>query len=371
MTAPILYPIDRETLASIQQAGYTCDLLEARLAYSTTQQILAQHLGPLTRCISCGFMMHEETSLRCAVCAPPTHVWPNMMNPQASGRMSVSRPPLGNFTARARYGPEGIRDVVRPPSGWKWITYDLEAVEARKISHYCRDPVDAEAFRRGWDVHTATAQRMLSWPEFSFEPTKANLWRSEAGQEWCARVGHILGTEPYHSDHRIRTLVKNVRYTLQYAKNVKALHVYAVEMRMSKSELERYGTLYLKSKPWLVAFKNRTWDDCWRTHEARTFLGRRRKLVGLQSHQEKEGLNHIIQGGVADMLKVTIILVRQALGRHCMVFQTHDGNKFLFKRDDEMPSDIKELVDHEWIVDGRPVRYPAEWKTIYHPGEEP
>ena len=389
-------PIDSDTLDLIVQRGDWSPTLVARMEFSSAAQILQQHVAALVRCSECGLTPWEAEApkyrhIRCTPCTPVTRVWPNMSNPQTSGRMSVSGPPLGNFTADQRYGPHGIRDAVCPDSGHVWICMDWSAVEARKIAHYDRDPVDNEAFARGYDIHTVTAREMFGWPAFTFEPTKAGL-KSPAGLEWCAEIGWLIhrgqcrltqhvGCDmiPWSGTHRYRTIVKATRYTLQYAVNEKALARYVIEMRMPREELFTFGVMYLRSKPWLVAWKNQTWASVSRSLIARTWAGRARKFpqwrsVAAKIKTEKEGLNHIIQGGVADMMKMTLAAVWRMFreqgvpGR--LVYQSHDGAKW------QVPvgnvgvlSRIQEIVEREWVIDGRAIRYPGEFEIVYAPGE--
>lgn len=353
--------IGKDPLTALHDEGLWSDVLEARLAFASVNQVLTHHIRPLR-----GYDL----------------VHPNMMGPQSSGRMSVSDPPLINFTADKKYGPDGIRDVVGPKPGQKWAACDWEAIEARFVSHASRDEGDNEAFAKGWDIHSTTAQRMFHWPEFTFEPTKKMIFKSDAGMEWCLRVGHIIHgqgcrktthagcqIDAYHDDHRMRRLAKNCRYALQYAFNEKAMARYSIEMKIPKEELWRVGKLYLLSKPVLVAWKKRTWADCWRTHEARTFMGRRRRLLGTRDEVMKEGLNHIIQGSVADMMKTTLCLVLDPRPTWLLGFQSHDGFKFVIPRNEPFDPAVKKIVAREVIAWGRPINFPASWKMIFPPDE--
>lgn len=341
--------VKEEVLLELQQLGITSPILEARLQYAENSHLLSQYLYPM---------------------AGEARVFPNMCSPQASGRLSVSDPPLINFTADKKYGLHGIRDVVHPDVGTEWCSGDLEAVEARLIGHACGDKVDEEVFRRGYDIHTITAIRMLKWPEPPFEPTKKNLF-SEVGQDWCSEIGQLVaGTQPgdapgvpYSDSHPYRTLAKNCRYTLQYALNEKAMTRYAVPMRMKKEILWAFGKLYLQSKPWLTSWKAKIWNDCWRTHESRTAFGRRRRLVGSREAVMKEGLNHRIQGTVADLMKLIVARVCHTLA--CgIAYQSHDGFKFIFPLGQTPLAKVKELAERTWDIWGKPLFLPASWEIV-------
>jgi len=342
--------VREEVLLAIRQAGVYSEVLEARLEYAGAANLLSQHVLPMVG---------------------RSRVFPHMLASQASGRLGISNPPLGNFTADKTYGPRGLRDVVYPDPGFKWVGWDWEAIEARIVSHACKDTVDAEAFRRHLDIHTVTGIRMLRWPEPVFEPTKDNLFHTDQGQAWCEQIGALRGTRdiygnviPYSSQDVYRTLFKNVRYTGAYCKHPSAMVQYAVELRMPPDEMVRYGTLYLASKPGLVAWKRRIWDDCWRKKESRTYFGRRRGFYGNRYEVEKEGLNHKIQGTVADLLKLTLCAIIAEWEGVRLAYQTHDGARLVFPASFNPFPRFKEIVERAWPIDGREITFPGEYDEV-------
>lgn len=343
--------VREEVLLAIRQAGVYSEVLEARLDYAGAANLLNQHICP---------MIGRE------------RVFPRMTQPQASGRLSISGPPLGNFTADKVYGPKGLRDVVKPDPGFKWVCFDWDAIEARIVSHACKDPVDAEAFRRKWDIHTVTGVRMLKWPEPTFEPTKANLFHTSQGQEWCNEIGHLRDTRdvynvviPYSEQDTYRTLFKNCRYTGQYCQKVEAMIQYAVELRMTPKEMVKFGSLYLASKPWLVSWKQRIWEESWRAKESRTYFGRRRRFYGKRYEVEKEALNHKVQGTVADLLKMTLLaIVAEWPDVTWLAFQTHDGARLVYPSGINPFPRIKEIVEQPHMIDGREIVFPGSFEEI-------
>lgn len=283
-----------------------------------------------------------------------------MVTPQASGRVGISDPPLGNFTADKRYGPKGLRDVVGPDPGRRWICPDWSAVEAAIVSHRCRDAPDLEVKRRGLDLHTVTAIRILTLSDPPGEPTKDWL-ASSAGQEWALSNGFDL---------RTRTLIKNCRYCLNYAHGDKwgrhaenAMDRYATELEMGTAALREYGRLYLAGKPWLTQWKRSRWAATWQTKTARTAFGRRRLFPSTDEKWrvkvETEGLNHEIQGTVADLMKMTMVALA-AIGCE-MVLQQHDGWKSSVLADWDRMEEYTAIVEREWVIDGRPISFPAEY----------
>ena len=151
---------------------------------------------------------------------------------------------------------------------------------------------------------------------------------------------------------------------LNYAKNEKAMARYAVELGMSKGELWAYGRRYLAAKPWLMTWKRQRWSEAWRRKEARTAFGRRRRLLGDQYQIEKEGLNHEIQGTVADMMRVTMVSLAREIPNLRMVLQRHDGWYSEVPEGWDEWATYKRIVEREWIIDGRPICFPADYEVI-------
>src|SRR5688572_10016719 len=92
--------VDYGTLKKLQDSGVESPFLDARLEYKDVSTLLQQHIAKL-------FSDYRNNIVA-------DRVYPNMMNPQASGRVGISNPPLGNFTKSEEYGPHGLTDVVQP-----------------------------------------------------------------------------------------------------------------------------------------------------------------------------------------------------------------------------------------------------------------
>lgn len=329
--------VQYDTLQKLLNSGAESPFLHARLQYAEAATLLTNHIRPMVG---------------------QSRIYPTMVIPQASGRVGISDPPIGNFTADTSYGPKGLRDVVKPDTGFRWICADWSAVEGWIVSHRCKDTDDLQVKARGLDLHTVTAIKVLNYPDPPGEPTKEWL-KSSVGLEWRERVGF---------DERTRTLIKNCRYSLNYShgglngKNAeRAMGRYATELGMPKEQLWEYGRLYLKSKPGLVLWKRQRWASAWQKREARTAFGRRRRLFGERYSIEKEGLNHEIQGTVADMMKQTMVLLATIGCR--MVLQRHDGWYSEVTMGWDRMEEYKAIVEREQMIDGRPISFPAEYDT--------
>jgi DNA polymerase I-like protein with 3'-5' exonuclease and polymerase domains len=347
------YSIDADTLAELIQKGVDSDVLRARIDYAEANQLLTHYIPALR-------------SVR---------LHPRMLPTQASGRWSTTNPPLVNFPAdclnpdcpnREPHMAVGddcwsLRDCAVPDVGDKWEYWDWDAIEARLVAVYCGDTEDLAAFNNNWDIHTLTMCGMYKLPK---PQDLKNPHKSEIDTDWRGNLN--WGGK----DDRRRRLAKNCRYALAYGRDERAMDKYATEMKMSVAELRAAGKMYLDSKPALVAWKRRTWAECGRTKESRTFLGRRRRLMGASADAEKEGLNHKIQGSVADMMNWCLIQITNTWGECSLVYQSHDGAKIRFPRNTNPHPSIKEIVERVWEIEGKPMQFTATWGVSYAPEEE-
>lgn len=322
--------------------------------------------------------------MSCACCRsgryePIEKVHPSMLPTQSSLRWSTQNPPIVNFPkddkARKR-GLPTLRDIFVPDPGTYWIAWDFDAIEGKIIAGYSGDKPDIEAFNNGWDVHTLTACGMYKMPRPPLL-TKA-IHKSDAPEAVAWRESWA---PPWGGDDDVRrVLAKTARYSLSYGPNEYAiLNAPGVEeMNMPRPKLLEFGRLYLRSKPALVAWKRRVWEECKRTRSARTFLGHRRMLFGDPDSMAREGLNHMVQGAVAGVMDLTLIaLVHPELGAFApharLAYQAHDGAKVVFP-DSMPPAEVfprmREIVEREWEIEGSRVKFTGSWEIIRPDGSK-
>lgn len=77
----------------------------------------------------------------------------------ATGRLSSKNPNLQNIPAKSDFGTE-IRKAFVAEKGHKLLIADYSQIELRIAAYFSQDPVMIEIFRKGEDIHHATAEEL-------------------------------------------------------------------------------------------------------------------------------------------------------------------------------------------------------------------
>ena len=228
-----------------------------------------------------------------------------------TGRLSSTDPNLQNIPIRTEQGRE-IRACFVADPGCKLISADYSQVELRLLAHIADEEVLKDIFRRGEDVHTATAEE-------------------------------ILGGKP---DPGTRSKAKMVNYGIVYGLSAYGL---ADRLQIPQEEAQEFIDRYLERFPAVKAFIDSTIEQANEQGYVSTLFGRRRRIPELRARQrqtrqlgERLAVNMVIQGTAADIIKIAMVRCpqRAPAGRpvHRLVLQIHD--ELLF----EAPDDEVELA---------------------------
>lgn len=192
-------------------------------------------------------------------------------NGTATGRLSCSKPNLQNFPRKGAF-----RNYVRAPEGRVIVAADYSQIELRIAAKISRDKRMLEAYRRGEDLHAATARSLIGRGDVSKEQ---------------------------------RDLAKAVNFGLLYGQGAQGLREYARDkhgIEMSLEEAKRYRRRFFETYPGLKAWHK--WEkQQWKRGNAqtRTLSGRRR--TGVRYFPER--VNSPVQGTGADGLKLSLALL--------------------------------------------------------------
>ncbi len=231
-----------------------------------------------------------------------------------TGRLSSNNPNLQNIPIRTELGRE-IRACFVAERGNLLVSADYSQVELRLLAHIAGEDALKEIFRRGEDVHTATAVR-------------------------------VFGVTPDQIDPGMRSKSKMINYGIVYG-----LSAYGMADRLDipQEEADEFIQRYLAGFPAVGRFIEQTIEQGTEAGYVSTLFGRRRQVPELRARRwdlrkqgERFAVNMVIQGTAADIMKVAMVRCDQALRadglRTELVLQIHD--ELLF----EGPADEAEQV---------------------------
>ena len=220
----------------------------------------------------------------------------------ATGRLSSSNPNLQNIPIKTELGRE-IRAAFIPREGpggrWKLVVADYSQIELRLLAHMSGDPVLIDAFRQGEDIHTRTA-------------------------------AEVMGVPPMLVTREARNNAKAVNFGIVYGISAFGL---AANLGISRKEAEAYIKAYFERYAGVKRFIDETIARTRQTGVARTLFGRERPIPDINSRNpnargfaERTAVNSPIQGTAADLIKVAMVRIDQALAgsESRLLLQVHD-----------------------------------------------
>ncbi len=219
----------------------------------------------------------------------------------ATGRLSSTDPNLQNVPIRTEEGRR-IREMFIVGEGFESLmSADYSQIEMRVMAHLSGDDGLIEAFRSGEDLHSFVAARVFGVPTDEVTPA-------------------------------MRSKIKAMSYGLAYGLSAFGLsRQLAISTGEAKTLMDEYFLRFGEVRDYL----HRLVDDARHTGYTATMLGRRRYLPDLTSDNrqrremaERMALNAPIQGSAADIMKVAMLRVDEALTeaglRSRILLQVHD-----------------------------------------------
>ena len=218
----------------------------------------------------------------------------------ATGRLSSTEPNLQNIPVRTDLGAE-IRKMFIPKPGCVLVDADYSQIELRVLAHIADDQVMQDAFRSGLDVHTVTAAQV-----FAVAPEEVTALQ--------------------------RRHAKAVNFGIVYGISEFSL---ADDIGVSRWEAKNYIDSYLAHYSGVRTYMKQVVDQARERGYTETLYGRRRYIPELKasnfnvrSAAERMTLNTPIQGTAADLIKLAMIRVEDALNQHYpeakLLLQVHD-----------------------------------------------
>ena len=218
----------------------------------------------------------------------------------ATGRLSSSNPNLQNIPIRTAEGKR-IRQAFAAPAGYAIVSADYSQIELRILAHLSGDELLLEAFRSEDDIHTKTAS-------------------------------DIFGVFPGMVSEEMRRQAKVINFGVIYGMSAFGL---ARELSISQKRAQEYIDGYFSRFSGVRAYLDQTLAEARTKGFVTTLLNRRRYLpeingshVQVRQFAERTAVNTPIQGTAADLIKVAMLRVAEAIEKRKlaarMIMQVHD-----------------------------------------------
>jgi DNA polymerase-1 len=238
-----------------------------------------------------------------------------------TGRLSSTNPNMQNVPIRTPLGRE-IRGCFEAEPGSVLISADYSQIELRVLAHAAQEDALMEIFRRGEDVHTATASR-------------------------------VFGVAPEDIDPGMRSKAKMINYGIVYGLSDYGL---ADRLNIPREEAKEFIDAYLERFPRVAEFMAATIDQAKDEGFVKTLWGRRRQIPELRARNyqvrtlgERLAVNTVIQGTAADVIKLAMVRCQLALERSDLstrlLLTIHD--ELLFEGPPEEAPAARELIERE------------------------
>ena len=217
-----------------------------------------------------------------------------------TGRLSSDKPNLHNIPVRSEMG-RAFRKAFVPADGFELLVADYNQIELRCIAHLAEDPGLIGSFEAGEDIHNATAGRV-------FDVKSEDVTVEQRSKAKMVSYGLAYGMEAYGLSQRLGIPVDEAAEILK---------------------------AYFEAFPAVRKYMDDTVAETRERGYTETLFGRRRKIPELASSNfrirqagERQAMNAGIQGLAADIFKVALVNLDEALRsddyESRLILQVHD-----------------------------------------------
>lgn len=218
----------------------------------------------------------------------------------ATGRLSSNAPNLQNIPIRTEAG-RAIRRAFVAAEGMKLVAADYSQIELRILAHLSGDEALIDVFRRGEDIHRATAAKIFG----------LDLAAVTADQ---------------------RRSAKTINFGVLYGMGPFAL---AAQLGVPRAEAKEFIAAYFERFPKIRACLDAILEKARATGGTETIFGRVRPIPGLhdrnhnvRANAERMAMNAPFQGSAADLVKKAMLALDAALAEELpgvrLLLQVHD-----------------------------------------------
>ena len=222
-------------------------------------------------------------------------------NVTATGRLSCTEPNLQNIPVRDEEGRKLRKVFISDNDDYCLIGADYSQIELRVMAHMSGDETLINAFKDQHDIHAETASKVFGVPLEDVSP-------------------------------EMRSNAKAVNFGVIYGMSSFGL---ADELTISRWQAEQYIKDYFEKFSEVKNFLDESVSFAKENGFVKTLFGRKRSIHEINASQymvrqlgERLAMNTPIQGTAADIIKIAMIKVYDALNTQCpdskLILQIHD-----------------------------------------------
>ena len=240
----------------------------------------------------------------------------------ATGRLSSAEPNLQNIPIRTELGRELRRYFIPKNEDYVLLDADYSQIELRLLAVISDDSAMKQAFLDGVDIHTATACR-------------------------------VFGADPDDVSVELRKRAKAINFGIVYGMGEFSL---SEDLHISRMAAKEYIQSYMASYPGVSGYLSDIVQKAYEDGFVTTMFGRRRNIPELSAQNknvkhfgERVAMNSPIQGTAADIIKIAMIRVSQALKASGydakLILQVHD--ELIVECHKDCREAVLEILKHE------------------------
>jgi DNA polymerase-1 len=242
----------------------------------------------------------------------------------ATGRLSSNNPNLQNIPIKTERGREVRKAFIAKDEQHVILSADYSQIELRIIAEISKEENMLAAFKNGLDIHTATAAKVYG-----------------------VNVEEVTSTQ--------RRNAKAVNFGIIYGQSAFGL---SQNLGIPRKEAQEIIENYFEQYPGIKAYMANTVEFARTNGFVETLLKRRRYLRDINSANatvrgfaERNAINAPIQGSAADMIKVAMIKIHEAMRaaklKSKMTMQVHD--ELVFEVDRVELDQMKKIVQEHMV----------------------
>lgn len=231
-----------------------------------------------------------------------------------TGRFSSSNPNMQNAPNNNSYP---FRSAYVPKEGCVFVGFDFSQIEPRILAHVTKDKKLSEVFVKGNDIYQSIADAV-------------NITRKQS-----------------------KVLVLAIMYGMG-ADSV------AASLQITKKQADKFLSDFFQKYSEVTLWKNYMEDKIKKDLFSTTIFGRKRKFKYANAEALRQGVNSIIQGSAADIMKLTMIRVYKCLKEKypgaVPVMSVHD--ELIVETPIEYANDVYKDIKH--IAENQGLRVPVK-----------